>query len=258
MNLHNIRKNSFNKNIPYDNQLNDFCEGLVSHKFLCNPTCQYTYQYLVDFVFSASEYIFKKPIKSIKILDWGAGKGHISYLLKSHNANFLSADINDNSDDSTFGQNIPIIKNANIKVIPLNHPYLLPFEDNSFDVILSFGVLEHVPNEKESISEIHRVLKENGLFFCFFLPQTYSWTQKISHMRGNFYHDRLYNEKIVKINLENKFTILDSWSRALFPKNTIKYPFYKKIEKLDQFLSENTFLGTFATNFEFIAQKNTI
>jgi ubiquinone/menaquinone biosynthesis C-methylase UbiE len=60
------------------------------------------------------------------------------------------------------------------------------------------GVLEHVPNDQASLSEIVRVLKPDGLFFCFFLPTTLSWTQKVAHMRGNDYHDRLYDEKMVK------------------------------------------------------------
>jgi ubiquinone/menaquinone biosynthesis C-methylase UbiE len=38
----------------------------------------------------------------------------------------------------------------------------LPFEDNTFDVVYSFGVLHHTPNTQKAIGEVHRVLKPGG------------------------------------------------------------------------------------------------
>lgn len=40
----------------------------------------------------------------------------------------------------------------------------IPFSDNSFDVVISFGLLEHFQKPSELIFEKKRVLKENGLF----------------------------------------------------------------------------------------------
>lgn len=40
----------------------------------------------------------------------------------------------------------------------------LPFKDNSFDCILSYGVLHHSENTQKAIDEVHRVLKPNGNF----------------------------------------------------------------------------------------------
>lgn len=38
----------------------------------------------------------------------------------------------------------------------------LPFSDNSFDIVYSWGVLHHSPNTRKAISEVHRVLKPGG------------------------------------------------------------------------------------------------
>ncbi|MGI6447642.1 MAG: class I SAM-dependent methyltransferase [Methanobrevibacter boviskoreani] len=38
----------------------------------------------------------------------------------------------------------------------------IPFEDNSFDFIISCHVLEHIPDDKKAMSELYRVIKPNS------------------------------------------------------------------------------------------------
>jgi ubiquinone/menaquinone biosynthesis C-methylase UbiE len=42
----------------------------------------------------------------------------------------------------------------------------IPFEDNSFDIIMANHMLYHVPNIDKAISEIRRVLKPDGRFYA--------------------------------------------------------------------------------------------
>lgn len=49
-------------------------------------------------------------------------------------------------------------------VVKLNVEEKFPFEDNSFDYVISFHLFEHVFNFQNSASEIYRVLKPGGKF----------------------------------------------------------------------------------------------
>lgn len=251
-----IRKYAFSQSIPVDTELIKTVHGYDSHNFLTNPAGQNIYLYLTSFVKLLSEYHFSQRIEDLKILDWGCGKGHVSYFLSKLGAKPISCDLKSDCSDSSFGQLTPIIDNNSIFVIPLSHEYNLPFEDESMDVILSFGVLEHVSNDFKSLKEINRILKPRGLFFCFNLPYIFSWTQNLAHIMGNYYHDRLYSKFQIGNLLTNiGFEVLDLWHRQLLPKNSFKYRWYQLFEILDQFLTEYTPLRYLATNIELVATK---
>ncbi|WP_299337314.1 class I SAM-dependent methyltransferase [uncultured Psychroserpens sp.] len=49
----------------------------------------------------------------------------------------------------------------------------LPFEDNSYDIILCNHVLEHIPNDTKAMHELYRVLKPEG-YGIFQIPQDLS------------------------------------------------------------------------------------
>jgi len=46
----------------------------------------------------------------------------------------------------------------------------LPFEDNTFDVVLCNHVLEHIPDDTKAMQELYRILKPNGMGI-FQIPQ---------------------------------------------------------------------------------------
>ncbi len=54
---------------------------------------------------------------------------------------------------------------ANVELIACSAEEL-PFEDNSFDLVYSSHVLEHIPDQEKALREISRVLKPGGLHFC--------------------------------------------------------------------------------------------
>jgi ubiquinone/menaquinone biosynthesis C-methylase UbiE len=251
-----LRRKIFSRNYTPNEILINIIKDYPSHFFLKNPSGHIIFLYLVEYVIHFSEFWFKIKKNKLKILDWGCGKGQVSFLLKQHCHNIYSCDRNNSSQDSAFDQKVPIINYLNLKVVELQHDYLLPYDDQNFDVVVSFGVLEHVANDYASLKEINRILKMKGLFFCFNLPYILSYTQRISHLLGNYYHTKLYSKKIISnLLLKTNFSLIDIWHRQFFPKNRMRYFKYNLFEKIDQFLVDRTILKYFATNIEFVAYK---
>jgi ubiquinone/menaquinone biosynthesis C-methylase UbiE len=56
----------------------------------------------------------------------------------------------------------------------------LPFEDNSFDVVYSSHVLEHVVSEEKALIEMKRVLKPEGVLIIGMPTSSMSWVALIS------------------------------------------------------------------------------
>jgi ubiquinone/menaquinone biosynthesis C-methylase UbiE len=57
----------------------------------------------------------------------------------------------------------------------------MSFESASFDAAYSFHALEHIPDPKRAVSEIHRVLREHGTF-CVGVPNR---SRLIAYLTGN-------------------------------------------------------------------------
>jgi SAM-dependent methyltransferase len=82
----------------------------------------------------------------------------------------------------------------------------LPFEDDSFDVVLCSHVLEHVPGEQEGLAEIRRVLRPGG-WAAIMLPVDRTVSETIEDPTvttpgqrearyGHFDHVRLYGRDV--------------------------------------------------------------
>ena len=95
-------------------------------------------------------YLQNRTGNKIKLIEIGSKAVNSSVkkaLLK--NVNYIGVDIED-------GENVDEV---------LKDPYLLPFEDESVDVIISISTFEHTEFFWLTYLEILRVLKPDGLFF---------------------------------------------------------------------------------------------
>ncbi|WP_100610964.1 class I SAM-dependent methyltransferase [Confluentibacter lentus] len=83
--------------------------------------------------------------------------------------------------EQAFYKRFKAMKNLDYTTTDLNSPLAdvkadiceLPFEDNSFDIILCNHVLEHIPNDTKAMQELYRVMKVGGMGI-FQIPQDLS------------------------------------------------------------------------------------
>jgi len=95
--------------------------------------------------------------KNQKILEIGSGKGTmVNYLLKKE-FNIIGTEINPKwikEAKNIYGK-LPIHEMSGEE---------LRFKDNSFDIVISFDVFEHIPNSNKHLFEVRRVLKSGGYY----------------------------------------------------------------------------------------------
>ena len=98
--------------------------------------------------FESTREVIKYSLKYIsgKTLDLGAGSAKYRNIVKQKVSEYITFDM-------IPGPYIDVVGNV------LN----LPFENETFDTIISTQVLEHVEKPWIMIKEIHRVLKKNGI-----------------------------------------------------------------------------------------------
>ena len=102
-----------------------------------------------------------KPISECDILNVGGSAGAIDNFLADHAKHVVGVDIDDGAIEhakSTFGK-----KNLEFRVADALN---LPFDDESFDIVICSHVYEHVPDPARMFEEIRRVLRKGGA--CYF------------------------------------------------------------------------------------------
>jgi 2-polyprenyl-3-methyl-5-hydroxy-6-metoxy-1,4-benzoquinol methylase len=97
--------------------------------------------------------------KQKKVLDLGCGVGYGSYLLKESGANeVIGVDIADEAIGIAKGY----YKLPGIEFLFMD-ARSLGFQDESFDVVVAFELIEHLIEQDEVLSETRRVLKDEGI-----------------------------------------------------------------------------------------------
>ncbi|MCX5700303.1 MAG: methyltransferase domain-containing protein [Candidatus Omnitrophica bacterium] len=216
-----------------------------------------------------------------KVLEVGCGIGTDLIEYAKYGANVSGVDL---------GPDQVMLTKINFKLRGLPYETIqegnaesLPFDDESFDLVYSFGVLHHTPDTKKAVNEIYRVLKKDGkaivmvyargwkhyikrclfqgLFRGRWLANSFDWKKvynEISEVHGNSPKTDIYSNKQVR-ELFNNFKYLEVKKKRLGeffeypPYNTYVFP--SIVRKVCYFLGLELLIGE---NWLVKAQKFTV
>jgi ubiquinone/menaquinone biosynthesis C-methylase UbiE len=96
------------------------------------------------------------------VLDVGCGTGRWSKYLASKVASVTAVDPGEAvlAADEVLGQ----LSNVRIAMAPADD---LPFPEQSFDVVMSIGVLHHIPDTQKAMNDCVRMVKPGGYFYTY-------------------------------------------------------------------------------------------
>lgn len=103
-----------------------------------------------------------------KVLEVGCGRGSLSSYFAD---NGWEATLLDSSNEAIETARKIFPKNGHSARFVVGDALDLPFEDGSFDVVASIGLLEHFEELSSPISEQWRMLKPGGWLLCYIVPE---------------------------------------------------------------------------------------
>lgn len=163
-------------------------------------------------------------VKGKKVLEIGCGDGYGSYYLAEHAQSVIGVDYD-----------IDTITHAHTKYVRPNLAFMredatrLKFENKLFNVVCSFQVIEHIPEDllASYLSEIRRVLKDGGLF-CLSTPNLEHVMKSAAKYKKNPAHCREFRLEELRGFLSRNFSSVEIYGLHLTP----RHRFYLKLKKL--------------------------
>ena len=207
------------------------------------------------------------------LVDFGCGNGAQSLLLAEYCARVTGVDINPDF-LAAFARGIAAGGlGERIAGVPLAGGQI-PLADATADVVTSFTVLEHVPDEQAALAEMYRVLKPGGRLIIsvpnrWWIFETHgcdlpllpwnrvplvSWWPKVWHDR--WARARIYRLREIKELVGGAGFHIEAGFRMTAPMDMIGNPFLRRLVRATLFRSDRAAFPVQATeNFVFATRK---
>ena len=114
-----------------------------------------------------------EKLKGARMLDVGCGTGDRSILVAKHYGVSELIGIDACRNSLKIASQVAVEEEFDSFKPIHGNLFDLPFENESFDVVVSWGVLHHTENPFEGLKEMHRVCKKEG-FIGFFVYNSYA------------------------------------------------------------------------------------
>lgn len=187
----------FSERIPSDKELIDYYKKVYQRNDYLSPITIKRYNELLD--------EFEKYRKTNKILDIGSGIGYFLVEAKKRGWDVFGTELTEDS--------IQICKE---KGIIMHQGVLNPdnYKPETFDVITSFEVIEHINYPKRELANIYQILRRGGVFYFstpnfnslerFYLSGKYSvvcFPEHLSYYTKKTISKLMSNDKFKKVKL---------------------------------------------------------
>ncbi|MEO7266137.1 MAG: methyltransferase domain-containing protein [Ferruginibacter sp.] len=98
-----------------------------------------------------------KNLKGKVVLEAGCGAGRFSEILLKQGAQLVSSDLSNAVEVNQ--ENFPQDENHMVIQADIND---MPYADESFDVVVCIGVIQHTPNSEQTIESLYKLVKKGG------------------------------------------------------------------------------------------------
>lgn len=179
-----------------------------------------------------NNYVFQRCLKAYyeakdivkgNVLEIGTGEGYGVKEIAPHVDKLTTID--------QFESDVDFSQFDNTEFIKMTVPKL-NFEDETFDAVFSFQVIEHIDNDSEYLKEISRVLKKGGKFIC--------TTPNIkTTLSRNPWHFREYKKEELKDLMLNFFSSVDT--RGVHGNEKVMEYYNKNKENIDKIMRFDIF-----------------
>lgn len=112
-----------------------------------------------------------------KVLEIGCGRGTDLLQYAKSGSKVFGIDLTESAIKKTKQMFLVYGLDADLRVC--NAEDLSCFDNNSFDVVYSFGVLHHTPDTQKAINEVYRVLKLGGKAFIMIYAKGFNYLFKL-------------------------------------------------------------------------------
>ncbi|GAI21127.1 unnamed protein product [marine sediment metagenome] len=211
-------------------------------------------------------YRYEKQIKSAlyflpsagKVLDVGCGWGQTTVMLAASCPSLQVIGV-----DLVKAESWTRLKQYGAQFVVCN-ALALPFT-NEFDVVISFGAVEHTGDEGRFLKQISKVLKAGGYNIIFNLPNNYALSEAVARILGMWHHERRYTRRrITELLLAAGFSIIKVDREGIVPAQVDRLSkkvgnlfnrYYLQLDKLDSWLVRTPF-ACLSENWTIYAQKS--